>query len=53
MAWSFLYLIFLPITAIPDYAITDLGLIDCVKLEPTSPVIGPVDRDKETDNGLW
>lgn len=42
----FLYLIFLPITAIPDYAITDLGLIDCVKLEPTSPILGPVDRDK-------
>lgn len=28
-----MYLFFLSITAIPDYAITDLGLVDCVKLE--------------------
>ncbi|WP_028926288.1 adenine deaminase C-terminal domain-containing protein [Pseudonocardia acaciae] len=33
------YLMFLSITAIPDYAITDLGLIDCVKLEPVDPVL--------------
>jgi adenine deaminase len=33
------YLMFLSITAIPDYAITDLGLIDCVKLEPVSPIV--------------
>lgn len=37
----FMHLIFLPITAIPDYAITDLGLIDCVRLEPVSPLLGP------------
>jgi adenine deaminase len=35
----FMYLIFLSITAIPDYAITDLGLIDCVSLEVMSPVL--------------
>jgi adenine deaminase len=28
-----MYLFFLSITAIPDYAVTDLGLIDCVNLE--------------------
>lgn len=28
-----MYLFFLSITAIPDYAVTDLGLIDCVKLD--------------------
>lgn len=32
---------FLSITAIPDYAITDLGLIDCRVLEPVSPIIEP------------
>jgi adenine deaminase len=36
----FMYLIFLPITAIPDYAITDFGLVDCVKLEVIEPVLG-------------
>jgi adenine deaminase len=35
----FMYLIFLSITAIPDYAITDLGLIDCVSLRPISPLL--------------
>lgn len=35
----FMYLIFLSITAIPDYAITDLGLIDCVSLEAMSPLL--------------
>jgi adenine deaminase len=36
----FWYLMFLSITAIPDFAITDLGLIDCIKLEPTAAVLG-------------
>ena len=36
----FMYLIFLPITAIPDYAITDFGLVDCVKREVIEPVLG-------------
>lgn len=35
----FWYLMFLSITSIPDYAITDLGLIDCRALEPISPVL--------------
>ncbi len=43
----FMYLIFLSITAIPDYAITDLGLIDCVTLEVTSPVLGPVHAEAQ------
>jgi adenine deaminase len=36
----FKYLIFLPTTAIPDYAITGLGLVDCVKLEVIELVLG-------------
>ena len=32
-------LLFLSITAIPEWAITDLGLIDCVKFVVTDPVI--------------
>ena len=40
-ASPFMYMIFLSVTAIPDYAMTDLGLIDCVNLEVTSPVLGP------------
>ena len=38
----FWYLMFLSITAIPDYAITDLGLIDCRVLEPVSPVLDAI-----------
>jgi adenine deaminase len=37
----FMYLIFLSVTAIPEYAMTDLGLIDCVNLRVVSPVLGP------------
>ncbi len=36
----FMYLIFLSVTAIPDYAMTDLGLIDCVSLAVVSPLLG-------------
>ena len=32
-------LLFLSITAIPEWAITDLGLIDCVKFVVADPVI--------------
>ncbi|OCA96024.1 adenine deaminase C-terminal domain-containing protein [Actinobaculum suis] len=32
-------LLFLSITAIPEWAITDLGLIDCVSFEVTDPVL--------------
>ena len=37
----FMYMIFLSVTAIPDYAMTDLGLIDCVSLNVISPILGP------------
>lgn len=33
------YMSFLPITAIPDLAITDLGMVDCVALEIIDPII--------------
>lgn len=33
-----MYLFFLSITAIPDYAITDLGLVDCVELAVIDPI---------------
>ena len=35
-----MYLIFLPVTAILDYAMTDLSLIDCVSLSVISPILG-------------
>jgi len=38
---AFGYLMFLEITAIPDYAITDLGLVDCRELAVVDPVLGP------------
>ena len=37
----FMYMIFLSITAIPDYAITDKGLVDCNSLKVISPLLGP------------
>ena len=39
LPWPFMYMFVLQITAIPDYAITDLGVIDCVKLTVTSPIL--------------
>jgi adenine deaminase len=41
LPWPFMYMIFLPITAIPDYAITDLGAVDCQTLRTFDPVLGP------------
>ena len=38
---AFGYLMFLEITSIPDYAITDLGLVDCRALRTVQPVLGP------------
>lgn len=32
-------MIFLPVTAIPDYAMTDKGLVDCKRLEIISPIV--------------
>ncbi|NRQ33595.1 adenine deaminase [Nonomuraea sp. NN258] len=37
-----MYLFFLSITAIPDYAVTDLGLVDCVRLEVVDPIVSEV-----------
>ncbi len=35
-----MYMFFLPITAIPDYAITDIGPVDCIKLDTFNPILG-------------
>jgi adenine deaminase len=40
LRWPFMYLFFLPITAIPDYAITDVGAIDVVTMQRFEPVLG-------------
>ena len=37
--WPFSYLFFLPITAIPDYAITDVGLVDVAAMAVFDPVL--------------
>lgn len=34
-----MYMFFLPITAIPDYAITDVGPVDCVELKIFNPIL--------------
>jgi adenine deaminase len=39
LPWPFMYMFVLPITAIPDYAITDLGAIDCNALKVVDPVL--------------
>jgi adenine deaminase len=36
--WPFMYMFVLSITAIPDYAMTDLGVVDCVALEIVDPI---------------
>jgi len=38
LPWPFMYMFVLQITAIPHFAITDLGLIDCVNLEVVDPL---------------
>ena len=38
--WPFNYLFFLPITAIPDYAMTDLGPVDVAAMDVFDPVSG-------------
>ena len=35
-----MYMFFLPITAIPDYAITDVGPVDYCNLTTFDPVLG-------------
>ncbi len=34
-----MYMFFLPITAIPDYAITDVGAVDCIELKIVDPIL--------------
>lgn len=34
-----MYMFFLPITAIPDYAITDVGPVDCIALKTFDPIL--------------
>ena len=38
LAWPFMYMFVLQITAIPDFAMTDLGVIDCVDLKVVDPL---------------
>lgn len=39
-----MYMFFLPITAIPDYAITDAGPVDYVALTTFDPVLEVVEK---------
>jgi len=39
LPYPVMYMFFLPITAIPDYALTDLGVVDCVTLKVFNPVL--------------
>ncbi len=41
LPWPFMYMFVLQITAIPDYAITDLGTINCLDLKVVDPVYEP------------
>jgi adenine deaminase len=38
LPWPFMYMFVLQITAIPDFAMTDLGAIDCVNLSVIDPL---------------
>lgn len=39
LPYPFLYMSFLLVTAIPDYAMTDMGAIDCIALKVIDPVL--------------
>jgi len=39
-----MYMFFLPITAIPNYAITDVGPVDCIALDTFDPIIELVEN---------
>lgn len=39
-----MYMFFLPITAIPDYAITDVGPVDCIALTTFNPILHLVEH---------
>ena len=45
---AFGYLMFLEITSIPDYAITDLGLVGVRELSVLDPVLGPAGAQSAT-----
>ncbi len=47
LPWPFMYMFVLQITAIPDYAITDLGVVDCVNLKVISPLADVAGKDIE------
>ena len=40
--WPFMYLFFLPITSIPDFALTDLGVVDVAAMAVVDPVLESV-----------
>lgn len=46
LPWPFMYMFVLQITAIPEYAITDLGVVDCVQLKVISPLHGNGGEDE-------
>lgn len=46
LPWPFMYMFVLQITAIPDFAITDLGLIDCINLTVVDPLSRPHDWER-------
>lgn len=39
-----MYMFFLPITAIPDYAITDVGPVDCIALDTFDPILELIEK---------
>lgn len=39
-----MYMFFLPITAIPDYAITDVGPVDCIALDVFDPILELIEK---------
>lgn len=40
-----MYMFFLPITAIPDYAITDVGPVDCIALTTFDPILELIEEN--------
>ncbi|MEK1867517.1 MAG: adenine deaminase C-terminal domain-containing protein, partial [Ensifer adhaerens] len=48
LPWPFMYMFVLQITAIPEYAITDLGVVDCVGLKVISP-FSPASGDERAE----
>ena len=42
LEWPFMNMFVLSITAIPEYAMTDMGAIDCVALKTFNPILEEV-----------